>query len=269
MFAGIIVYVFNMLDGQRNKERGMDMALIIGELPRLPDALVNNGWVKELDRSNQEDAQQSQAVVGEKLQSLKGTALDQVDLSKAIPLDSQVGQTIQYDLDSSFVVKGRQDFVTFTDGNVSKKAQELAAMMTEYPTGVRFSIDGIAMDQLAELFGNIGKELDNALAAGEISEQEYDDLNKGLDAYTEFMTAKSEQQKAAFSVMKQTAKATDAMIRSGASEQELTDYAALVREKWQEKINEYLEENSFDRTALYEMVATIRGGKNTAFQAMA
>ena len=29
--------------------------------------------------------------------------------------------------------------------------------MTEYPTGVKFSIDGLGMDQLAELFGNIGK----------------------------------------------------------------------------------------------------------------
>lgn len=244
------------------------MALIIGELPRLPDALVNSGWVKELDVSNQGGAQQGNPVAGEKLQSLKGTALDQVDLSKAIPLDSQLGQNIQYDLDSPLVVKGRQDFVTFTDENVSEKARELAARMTEYPTGVSFSIDGIGMEQLAELFGNIGKDLDSALAAGEISEQEYADLNKGLHAYSEFMTAKSEKQKVAFAVMKQTAKATDAMIRSGASQQELTDYAALVREKWQEKINEYLEDHSFDRTALYEMVAAIRGGKNTAFQAM-
>ncbi|HIS65571.1 MAG TPA: hypothetical protein IAA83_09420 [Candidatus Avoscillospira avistercoris] len=245
------------------------MPLIVGELPRLPDALVNTGWVKELDVSNQGGGQQTSTVVGEKLQSLKGVKLDQVDLSKAIPLDPQFGENIQYDLDSSLVVKGRQDFVEFTDKTVSEKAQELAARMTEYPTGVKFSIDGLSMDQLAELFGNIGKDLDSAFAAGEISEQEYAELNKGLETYSAFMTEKSEQQKAAFAVMKQTAKATDAKIRSGASEQEMADYAAMVREKWQEKINEYLKEHSFDRTALSQMVAAIRGGTNRVFQIMA
>lgn len=253
----------------RETERGMDMPLIVGELQRLPDALVNTGWVKELDVSNQGGGQQTSTVVGEKLQSLKGVKLDQVDLSKAIPLDPQFGENIQYDLDSSLVVKGRQDFVEFTDKTVSEKAQELAARMTEYPTGVKFSIDGLSMDQLAELFGNIGKDLDSAFAAGEISEQEYAELNKGLETYSAFMTEKSEQQKAAFAVMKQTAKATDAKIRSGASEQEMADYAAMVREKWQEKINEYLKEHSFDRTALSQMVAAIRGGTNRVFQIMA
>ena len=74
--------------------------------------------------SNQGGGQQTPTVVGEKLQSLKGVKLDQVDLSKAIPLDPQFGENIQYDLDSSLVVKGRQDFVEFTDETVSEKAQE-------------------------------------------------------------------------------------------------------------------------------------------------
>ena len=43
------------------------------------------------------------------------------------------------------------------------------------------------------------------------------------------MTEKSEQQKASFAVMKLTAKATDAKIRSGASDQGMEDYAAMVR----------------------------------------
>lgn len=245
------------------------MPLIIGELPRLPDALVNNSWVKELDVSNQGGGQQTPTVAGEKLQSLKGMKLDQVDLSKAIPLDPHFGENIQYDLESSLVVKGRQDFVEFTGGNPSEKAQELAALMTEYPAGVKFSMDGLSMDQLAELFGGIGNKLDSTFAAGELSEQEYTDLNKGLDAYSEFMTAKAETEKATFAVMKQTAKATKAKISSGASEAEMADYAVLVREKWQEKISEYLEEHSFDRTALSQMVAAIRGGTNTAFQVMA
>ena len=236
------------------------MGLTVCELPRLPDELVNNSWVKYLDVSNQGGVQQD-SFVGEKLEGLKpGQVLDHVDISGAIPLDPQFGKNITYDLDSSFAVKGRQDFVEFSNSTVSEKAKELAAQMTEYPIGVEFSIDGLSMEQIADLVGNIGKEMDSAFAAGEISEQEYSALNKGLDAYTDFMTEKSEKQKASFAVMKQTAAATQAMIQNGASEREMTDYSELVREKWQEKINEYLEENAFDRTALQQMISAIRTG---------
>ena len=69
--------------------------------------------------------------------------------------------------------------------------------------------------------------------------------------------------------MKQAAAATKAKIQSGASEKEMTDYAELVREKWQEKIDEYLEENAYDRTALQQMIAAIRTGKALSFHAMA
>lgn len=245
------------------------MGLVIGQLPRLPNELVNNSWVKELDVSNQDNSQQDN-FVGMKLEGLKpGQILDHVDLSKAIPLDPLFGKNIQYNLDSSFVVKGRQDFVAFSGGNVSEKAQELAEQMKEYPAGVALSMDGFSMEQLSELIGGIGKEIDSAFAAGEISEQEYADLNKGLDAYTDFMTKKAEKQNASFAIMKQTAAATKAKIQSGASEKEMTDYAELVREKWQEKIDEYLEENAYDRTALQQMIAAIRTGKALSFHAMA
>lgn len=245
------------------------MGLIIGQLPRLPDELVNHSWVTEVNISNQGGIQQDDTV-GEKLEDLKpGQILDHIDLSGAIPLDSHFGKTIQYDLDSSFVVKGRQDFVAFSAGEVSEKAQELAAQMTEYPAGVAFSMDGLSMEQLADLVGKIGKEMDEALAAGEISEEEYGALNKGLNTYTDFMTEKAEQQQATFAVMKQTAAATKAMIQSGASEKEMADCAELVREKWQEKISEYRKENSYDRTALAQMIAAIRAGNVASFRVMA
>lgn len=245
------------------------MGLIIGELPRLPDALVNSGWVKEVNIPNHDNGPQDNPIVGEKLESLKGTVLDHIDLSSAIPLDPLFGKNIEYNLDSSFVVKGRQDFVAFTSGNVSEKAQELASFMTEYPVGVEFSMDGLSMEQLADLFGGIGKKLDHAFASGEVSEQEYTDLNKGLDAYTEFMTGKAEREKASCSVMKQTAAATKAMIWSGTSDKEMMDYTELVREKWQDKISEYLEENSYDRTVLGEMITAIRTGTVVSFHARA
>lgn len=69
--------------------------------------------------------------------------------------------------------------------------------------------------------------------------------------------------------MKQTAMATDAMIKRGASKKEMSDYAKNVREKWQDKINEYLKENSHDRTILREMITAIRAGTVTAFHGRA
>lgn len=53
------------------------------------------------------------------------------------------------------------------------------------------------------------------------------------------------------------------------SGKEMADYAELVREKWQEKISEYLEENAFDRTALDQMIAAIRTGKMMSFHTLA
>ena len=70
-------------------------------------------------------------------------------------------------------------------------------------------------------------------------------------------------------VMKQTAAETRAAIQSGASEKEMFDYAELVREKWQEKIGKYLDENGYDRTALEQMIAAVRSGNISSFQAMA
>lgn len=242
------------------------MAVITGDLSRFSDALVNNGWVKELNVSNQGNGLKDISIVEAETASAKDKVLDYIELSGEAPLDPQFGQNIGYELDSPLVAGGRQDFVKFTDDNVSKKAQELASlMMEEYPPGVEFSIDGLSMESLAKLLGGIGEKIDSAFAAGELTEQEYADLNKGLDAYTEFMTEKDEKKKAAFSVMKQTAMATDAMIRRGASEKEMSDYAKLVREKWQDKINEYLKENSHDRTILSEMITSIRARRATAF----
>lgn len=53
------------------------------------------------------------------------------------------------------------------------------------------------------------------------------------------------------------------------SDKEMADYAELVRDKWQEKISEYLEENAFDRTALDQMIAAIRTGKMVSFHTLA
>lgn len=247
------------------------MGLMVGQLPRLSDTtLVKNGWIKEQNLFHQSGADKN-SVVHAKLEfsAKPGQMFDHVGISDTVPLDPQFGKNITYDLDSPFAVKGRQDFVAFSGGNVSEKAQKLASLMTEYPPGVEFSMDGLSMEQLASLIGEIGKEIDRAFSAGEISEQEYADLNQGLDGYTDFMTNKAEKEKASFAVMKQTAAATRARIEGGASDQEMTNSAELVREKWQEKVDQYLKENSYHRTVLNQMIAAIRTGKTASFHAMA
>lgn len=121
------------------------------------------------------------------------------------------------------------------------------------------------MEQLANLCGGIGKQIDDALSQGEISEQEYKDLNKGLNAYTEFMTKKAETQKATWSVMRQTAAATRKKIESGISDKDMEDYAKQVKESWENKISMFLEENSYDRITLHQMIRLIREGKSLSF----
>lgn len=243
--------------------KGADpMGLTIGSLPKLPDALVRNSWVKEVDVSNPGGARPD-LPAGVKLEpSVRpGQVLDRVDWDSAVPLDPQFGENIAYRPDSPFLRNGRQDFTVFSGGDVSEAARELAALMTEYPAGVALTLDGLSQGQLADLVGGIGRKLDSAFAAGEVSEQEYADLNRGLDAYAEFMTEKAERERASFAVMKQTAAATKAQLRSGASEEDMADCAEQVRETWQEKLRAYLAENSYDRTALRQMIAAIRAGE--------
>lgn len=128
------------------------MALITGELSRMSGASGNNGWVKELNISNQSRGIQDASSMKEETASIKGKGVDHIEISGVVPLDPQFGQNIERALDSQFVVRGRQDFVSFTGGEVSKKAQELAALMAEEPTGVEFSIDGFSMEQILPNF---------------------------------------------------------------------------------------------------------------------
>ncbi len=46
---------------------------------------------------------------------------------------------------------------------------------------------------MVQHFGEIGRQIDQAFSAGEISKQEYDDLNAGLARYTETVTSREER----------------------------------------------------------------------------
>lgn len=157
------------------------MSFIMQNLPRIPDALANTANTTYVNNSASDTAEKEPTALaaGEKLQSDNARYLDKLDLSGAISLDGirerlrdsltegdiAIGQGLEI-LDRAPL--GRQDFVTFT-GEASEKAQALAAQMAEYPRNVPISIGGLSMEQLAELCGGIGKEMDGAFAAGEIS----------------------------------------------------------------------------------------------------
>lgn len=172
------------------------------------------------------------------------------------------GETLSFHSNST---NNETQFTHFTDADVSQKAQELASYMTETPTGVALRLEGLSMEQIATLCGGIGKQIDDAFSKGQISQQEYEDLNKGLDTYTSFITQKSELQQATWAVMRQTAEATRQKIESGASEEEMEIYAQQVKDTWKDKINAFLEENSYDKTVLEKMISLVREGKSLSF----
>ena len=172
------------------------------------------------------------------------------------------GETLSFHSNST---NNETQFTHFTDADVSQKAQELASYMTETPTGVALRLEGLSMEQIATLCGGIGKQIDDAFSKGQISQQEYEDLNKELDTYTSFITQKSELQQATWAVMRQTAEATRQKIESGASEEEMEIYAQQVKDTWKDKINAFLEENSYDKTVLDKMISLVREGKSLSF----
>lgn len=154
--------------------------------------------------------------------------------------------------------------VSFTGENVSEAARGLSFLMDENDESIRAQISfGMSQEQLAEHFGSIGKELDEALAAGSISRQEYDDLNRGLESYTRTITSKAEHMAASWEVFKQVAQATQAMIQRGASEEEMSAYAKNIRDTLQDRISQFVKDYcSIDRSALVRLIQQVRAGRS-------
>lgn len=152
----------------------------------------------------------------------------------------------------------------FTSEDVSQTARWLSSLMDENGDDIRSRISfGMSEAQLAEHFGTIGKQIDAAFSAGQISQQEYGDLNLGLEKYTEAMSAKSEQTAAMWEVGKQVASATRQMIESGASKEEMADHAESVRENMQAQISKFVEDFcSIDRSLLNSLITRVRGGES-------
>ncbi len=154
--------------------------------------------------------------------------------------------------------------VSFTGENVSEAARGLSFLMDENDESIRAQISfGMSQEQLAEHFGSIGKQLDDAFAAGSISQQEYDDLNRGLESYTQTITSRAEHMAASWEVFRQVAQATQAMIQRGASKEEMAAYAKNIRETLQDRITEFVKKHcSIDRSALAKLILQVRSGQS-------
>ncbi len=152
----------------------------------------------------------------------------------------------------------------FTNEDVSYMARALSALMDENAEQINVMTSfGMSEAQLAEHFGKIGERIDKAFAAGEITQQEYDDLNLGLERYTEAISGKAERTAAMWEVGKQIASTTRQMIENGASKEEMADRAESIRGNMQSEISKFVEEFcSIDRTLLAGLIQQVRGGES-------
>lgn len=153
----------------------------------------------------------------------------------------------------------------FTESQVSEKARDLSMLMDERAERVYAQIGfslTIDREKLCEHFGEIGRKLDEAYSAGEITKQEYEDLNTGLQKYTETVTAREERRTAVFEVLKKRRKAMDAMMARGASQKEIEEFAKWNRETLEDSISDFIKSHSdYDRGLMAQLIERVRTGQ--------
>lgn len=156
-------------------------------------------------------------------------------------------------------------FTQFTESHVSETAQKLSELMDEegwISHKVSALGSGMTTAQLAEHFGGIGKQIDVAYAGGSISQQEYEDLNRGLEKYTEAVTSMAERGTAARVVIRKMAKAVRNLVKSGASEREIAAYAEKNQKTLQSQISQYIREHcAINRPLLADLIKQVRNGE--------
>ena len=150
----------------------------------------------------------------------------------------------------------------FTDETVSQTAQDLAGLMDEnvdLESEIGFHM---GPKQLAEHVGGIGKKIDEAYAAGQISQQELEDLNRGLEKYTESITGKAERRDALWTALREMNKTIRSMLRRGASDREIEAFAAKSRKGMQNQIDRLVAGLCrIDRGLLSSLIQRARGGE--------
>ena len=79
------------------------------------------------------------------------------------------------------------------------------------------------------------------------------------------MTEKAETKNAMVHVLRQTDDAIREQFGRGASDEEVENYVEKIRGTWNDRINEFLKDNSYERTILDQMIAAVRDGRNLSF----
>ena len=157
--------------------------------------------------------------------------------------------------------------VVFTNEQVSERAEALAWLMNENnpsfipKDGLRNSL--VTKEQLAQHLGDIGRRIDECFAAGEITRQEYDDLNAGLKKFTEVSAAWLEGRNAIRRFGKDMNHSIQSMRKHGASDIEIEAFAKEKREDFHKNIDEFIRKFcAIDRDLLLKLVQRVRGGED-------
>lgn len=157
--------------------------------------------------------------------------------------------------------------VVFTNEQVSERAEALAWLMNENDPsfipkdGLKNSL--VSKEQLAQHLGDIGRRIDECFAAGEITRQEYDDLNAGLEKFTKVSTAWLEGRNAIRRFGKDMNHSIQSMRKHGASDMEIEAFAKEQRVDFHKNIDEFIKKFcAIDRDLLLKLVQQVRGGED-------
>ena len=129
----------------------------------------------------------------------------------------------------------------FTNADVSEAARKLSSLMDENDKNI----------EVATAFGMSEEQL------------EYNDLNKGLETYSEAIMTKAERSAAGWELAKQISKATQARINQGASDTEMADYAKKLQDSYQDTVSEFVKSScSINRSLMSQLLSRVRGGES-------
>lgn len=157
----------------------------------------------------------------------------------------------------------RKDTVEFSSSTVSEAAERLSGLMDENDGTIRIKIcTGMSEEQLAEHFGGIGKQIDDAFSAGQITRREYDELNTGLEVYTAKITERAERAAASWEVVKERLKDRTMNMLNGTYAGESRSIQEISKEI-NDEITEFVKNYcSINRSVLSEMISRVRSGES-------
>lgn len=193
--------------------------------------------------------------------SMSGRELYQTLAGRDISCGNLLNEPCMKDKIKAVYPSNRDTFTRDKDGIDGSSVTSL--FETASPIRLMLS-QGMSTEELAEHFGGIGKRLDEAYSQGKFTEEEYDELNAGLDEYIEKMTAKSERMNAVWETAKENlANRRQGYLMAGVVYPKGdTRTVSEIQEEINSRVNNYVKNVSgIDRELLLTMINRIRYGK--------